>query len=655
MQTQWRFDQKWIIGLLAAVLLSGLASPAQTQDEKEVILALSMTLQGNGLNWPSTTGAVSEMLHSAAVEAREIQDREGRPVRIDITSVAGASSGSATAVLLDAILRNPTVVKQTGTAGKSEITINEAERAAEMMRFISLSLDLSTSETLKLIGGAAYEKSKAAVKNVAANLARKSSFFKMLNKVEKPVWSPVLNGRDAVADFGRYIHFARTADFRVIKQKLSQFPILQNMVNMALADRDLAPLVEKLNYIYDVPEVNAALLQDRAEKEVWFINSTVRVLREAWLSKYTERRRKILKGIINQSLLATSKKSSRDLERDAVDMTPATINPANVDNPFAATFSEQLNAGFMTLSMVQEFASDKIFEDTIRETGKIDYESLRPYVFMDRATAEEIVASSTYREALKDPSLRLERFVIVAIENAYSAMNPSIVEPGLLTELTGRLTDRKFGVTAVYDPRLDGSHTYQLLPVSDQSLNGRRLFVVGGFPMASIIAQLQALLHLAHIASLEQAGHIVYGRAHIFAKQVQWLKDGMFATHLLRQTLNTGDEARGLAQVADWFEWMRIFYDRDVPRMNTGRNAVIETWTNWDLSPLPGAVLRISDIQVAKAINAVREAWRLVESKLLPASAVELTAHDRRPKSGTPPEGWAPRPPGRCEELFLSR
>lgn len=650
MKSIWNF--KWIMGALAALIISSVHILAEAQSERPAVLALSMTLQGNGLNWPSTTGAVSEMLYSAALEAREIRAKDGRPVRIDVTSIAGSSSGAVTAILIDAIMRNPTVVSQTGAAGKREITIEEAERAAAMMRFISLSLDLSTKEAAGLISGAAYQQAKALAQRVAAVLAKASSLFKMFAKIENPVWVPLLARQDAISDFGRYIYFARTADFQMINQRISNFRGLENMVRMAAQDHDLAPLVANLNFIYDIPQIETEILRDHATDDNWFLRSAVGMLRVGWLTKYTNYRRRILKAIINDSALHVSQKSAREILQDAKDMTPASVNPANIDNPFSKIYGEQLNTGFMTLSMFQEFASEDVFANTILKTGKIDYESLRPYVFMDRATAEELTSSSAYRESLKDPSLRLERYVIVAVENAYSAMNPSIIEPGLLSELKGKLTDRKFGISAIYDPRLDKSKSYKLIPAEDERLKDRRLFAVGGFPTAPIIAQLQALLHLTRISALEKAGHVVYGRAHIYATHVKWLTDSMFATQLLRKRLNTGDDARGLAQIADWFKWMRIFYDREVPLMSTGRNAVIETWTNWELSPIPGAVTGISDILVAKAINDVREAWRHVASHFLPDSSLAVVAHDRSPRKGSPPKGWSPRPPIRCEDIF---
>lgn len=624
------------IGLAGHAVSTPASGHASTQPP--VVIAFSATAEGNGYNWPSSLGWLSEQLLIAREEALQYR-ANGREALIDITSVGGGSSGSAVTMLLDAALNNPTIVAQ--PSDRRLLTTDEVERLAETVRFVSLSLDLTKAEEAATALQAAKKQFEARIQWLVSHIPFLRAWF----KIEKPVWFPSIDSRNVVSQFGKSIHFVREVDFQaVINQPIDRVPGYEALRSRAKLDRahgnEADAVFGSIQKIFDLPKVQLQNVKSPTP------------MQQKWLTELTQLRRAALRQIVTAELQKSTRLVQDAWKRFGGNMTPKIGSESVQDNPFARTLAGPVQSGLVTFSLMAHFNSTAELHHVLREEGKIDYRQLRLYAFMDEATARAILQSNLYREATHDPQNKLNRFVIAVVDQRFAAMNLSIREPGLMEELYGDADSDQFRIRALYDPQTDLKREFHLKNTAAPEFRGKPLFAVGGFAAELITAQLQSVVHDERVRELRREGFEVVPRYHTFAKQHEWYQNVTFATHQLAGILNDDGKEGAIDNVRDYFDWMSEFYQRWLSRLTVDRASVVQTWLDWDVRVLPGALAGVSDLLVVKAVNAARSAWYESQygASFHPAA---LGALDREPKSGLPEaERDKNRSETLCRDLF---
>jgi hypothetical protein len=112
--------------------------------------------QGNGFNWASTLGWLSETTRQSANKVRSFEKRHpGKKAYIDLQCFNGASSASFVAALFDQLLNNRHIINTPmKIAGRDVLTAAQASRLADALHFMALATDFSAKESKKFIGGA---------------------------------------------------------------------------------------------------------------------------------------------------------------------------------------------------------------------------------------------------------------------------------------------------------------------------------------------------------------------------------------------------------------------------------------------------------------------------------------------------------------------
>jgi hypothetical protein len=111
-----------------------------------------MVAKGNGINWASTLGWMSESLAIKAKESRSMELEQGAPVKIDLNCFAGASSGAAAAILYQGLLLNPNLKVSLYDEGLR--SPDDLDRLSKALRFLAVATDFSTSERTFIVSKA---------------------------------------------------------------------------------------------------------------------------------------------------------------------------------------------------------------------------------------------------------------------------------------------------------------------------------------------------------------------------------------------------------------------------------------------------------------------------------------------------------------------
>ncbi len=560
--------------LLTAILFS---LPTSATQREPTIISFSASAQGNGYNWASTLGWLSEQLMMTAEEARALEARDGRKVLIDITSIGGGSSASAATLVLDAALNNPTLVSRNEPQQDAE----HIERLAHMVRFIALASDYD----LPIVASTAVRRAVQKVKT------------RYLHHPDS-LWISQLSSTVVVSDYGRMIHIARTLDWSMINGDIQEQPgynsalppSASSAVKKALAD------VHKL---YDLTGEPAQQSDARLATQTHYA-----------LKQFANWRKHAIKQIIDRELRKQVGTWDDIFRRWGEGMTPP--EPMNLEraSPFQKTLGEEIHPGFFTITMAAPFSSITEMQTAVKNR-QIDYSDARAYIIMNAESAATILGSEFYRHEVAKPESYLRRYVIAVVDQRWPALNISIREPGLVEELSGSINSPAFRIRALYDPTSGQAQNYNLRTTNTDDV----LFVFGGFPYPEMTALVQTIFHCEHSKTLRNENIKVLSRFHIFGKPYQINENKTFATLQITTTFNTRGEVGAKENLSDWYAWITEFFQMWQPQLQENSGELIDTRMNWDLGTIPGAMAGLAETLVAKGTIAARTAPRNFKSQ----------------------------------------
>ena len=125
----------YIISLFLAFGLNSLAFSST--------LRHCMVAKGNGISWASTLGWMSESLAIKAKEARAMETEYGEDIKVSLNCFAGASSGSAAAMLYQGLLSNQNLTSDISQDLRSP---DELTRLSKALRLLAIATDFSVKE-----------------------------------------------------------------------------------------------------------------------------------------------------------------------------------------------------------------------------------------------------------------------------------------------------------------------------------------------------------------------------------------------------------------------------------------------------------------------------------------------------------------------------
>ena len=208
--------------LVPALGLSGCkvkSQPVSTELEArgsyDVILAQCLSPQGNGGNWASILGWVSEEINLRVSEARSLTS-EGKKVGIYLGCMTGGSSGSVSTATLSALLSNGRLFP--GKNAQSLFTADEGERLVRAIRYVGLASDLNFGELAKFFGQAFRT---AAMAYIESNRFIRS--FESWRGQEAPRWwaGAAVSPGAILIDFSTSLQLATTMTNELLDEPIS--------------------------------------------------------------------------------------------------------------------------------------------------------------------------------------------------------------------------------------------------------------------------------------------------------------------------------------------------------------------------------------------------------------------------------------------------
>jgi hypothetical protein len=212
-----------VVMILAPVLfLSGCKIPSRQESTElqvsrsyDVILAHCFSPQGNGGNWASLLGWVSEEINLRVSEARRLAS-QGKSVGIYVGCMTGGSSGSVSSATLSTLLANGNLFQ--GKNSQSILTADEAELLVRAVRYVALSSDLNFGELVKFFGQAFKTAVLASIDS--SKLVR--SFGSQHGQGSPQWWSGAAVDGDAIlVDFSTSLHLAATMTKELLEEPIT--------------------------------------------------------------------------------------------------------------------------------------------------------------------------------------------------------------------------------------------------------------------------------------------------------------------------------------------------------------------------------------------------------------------------------------------------
>lgn len=364
-------------------------SPLLANESEVVIVNLSNTSQGNGFNWPSTIGWLSEVFLLRAEEGQALEEKAQSPkikVLYDL-QMAGSSSASASTILLASLTSN----KNLGLSNRSDglYTVDDLFTLGYSLRFLAMSLDFDSKERRPFIK--------------IGNEHKKSNSW----------WAGKYEHELILETFGSRIYLANQMRKRDLYKTVPK-----NIISAK--QRSIKPII-------DIPYferwVNIPKLKNKPKV----------------YDKY-------------KNLVDKKNNLVNDIKNDYLE----DINKKEIFSYLAQT---ELPAGFMTTTYaLWDYGYSNHLPFNIQNPPA--FSNLRPVIFCNQKTAQLIISSPHYQEAVKYSDHFVNDFVIAVVDNLYDALIPSLYEPGLQEFLYGNCKN-KFNIIKFYDPKLDKQHNYK--------------------------------------------------------------------------------------------------------------------------------------------------------------------------------------------------
>jgi len=417
-------------------------SPAVDQASSSTASTWCVALSGNGGNWASTLGFISEALL--------LYVEEQSPRKINLRCAVGGSSGAATTVLLRSLLANPSF----GVSSDGVATPAQAVSIARALSLLAQTTDLSSWEKAQTVAAVAKTK-----------LSRWGEEAWDKNTVAIDVASILLQ-------FGRTIALAR--HMHSAWSELTVADMIQDQC--ALTDwgkkwckRETLVEVAKdfgLQYAADLPE------QGRRRRNVE--NSATQEQKDETKSQLAFIMKDISSHMLNFTYKELKAKGFSSGQANGLKVRSGSGNM--VDDVLAETPED----GFMTVTFVHGR------DDPEESVEGVAYADTRVLALMSRGTAESILQSQLYRRRIsacqqKDAAgcQHADRFILAAVETMRPMIALPTMEPGIVKPLVATLSS--MGITNVFDPTivsLQGS--WSLLRLT-QFMVDPNYVILGGF------------------------------------------------------------------------------------------------------------------------------------------------------------------------------
>jgi hypothetical protein len=368
-----KFSKLKHVACLSLILSSVLGcSPNREQDSSQgsdaaaasgrqfdVLLAHCFAPQGNGGNWASTLGWMSEEIHLRIVEAEALQ-KSGKSVGIHLGCMVGGSSGSVAAATLSAVLENKNLLP--GRTAQSPLSIAEATKAMRALRFVAQAADLNPAELAVFY----------------IQVLRRQGQKKVLDTVNKVVpssstewWTgSTVDPKKMLVDFAGSVRLAATLTPEVLDKRIGA--ALKGNQLESYNKRGIKLATELPNF----PALNQVPEKQSAEGKI--------------LAAGFEEQSKFLKTS-GDNFLRSQFGIGEYLSRYGAD-----LSANGGSSKLKQTLDAQFSDGICTISMVLIARSEQ-------DTSTIpDYKELSPTVFCNEATVVKIVSSALYQNHVKE-------------------------------------------------------------------------------------------------------------------------------------------------------------------------------------------------------------------------------------------------------------
>jgi len=399
-------------------------SPAVDQASSSTASTWCVALSGNGGNWASTLGFISEALL--------LYVEEQSPQKINLRCAVGGSSGAATTVLLRSLLANPSF----GVSSDGVATRAQAVSIARALSLLAQTTDLNSWEKAQTVAAVAKTK-----------LSRWGEEAWDKNTVAIDVASILLQ-------FGRTIALAR--HMHSAWSELTVADMIQDQCGLTDWGQNWCKRETLVEVAKDFGLQYAADLPKRLN------NSAVQEKRRIFAGAETKSQLAfIMKDISSHMLNFTYKKlKAKGFSSGQANGLKVRSGSGNmVDDVLAETPED----GFMTVTFVHRR------DDPEESVEGVAYADTRVLALMSRGTAESILQSQLYRRRIsacqqKDAAgcQHADRFILAAVETMRPMIALPTMEPGIVKPLVASLSS--MGITNVFDPTivsLQGSWSLQ--------------------------------------------------------------------------------------------------------------------------------------------------------------------------------------------------
>jgi hypothetical protein len=574
-----------IMVVLAASALSSckVNAPATTTEATsttnyDVILAHCFSPQGNGGNWASLLGWVSEEINLRVSEAK-VLEAQGKKVGIYLGCMTGGSSGSVSTATLSALLSNNQLFP--GKNAQSLFSAEEAEILVRAVRYVALSSDLNFGELAKFFGQAFRT---AAMAYIDANkYVRK---FEDWRGDSSPRWwtGAAVDAGPILIDFSTSLHLAATMTNDLLNEPIEEV--------LSGAELDLYRR-ENLRRITDFPKFKTIESMPREDSDQGKIMA----------SAFAKQAKAI--GVRADKFVAKQFQLGDYFSRHRVN-----LGPGEGDYLLKKTIEMPLSDGFCSIIM------GRLSEDAASLKVTPHYKTLSPIAFCNEKTIQKIINSPLYRSQIEQSHPFASRFIYAVVPNIRGAIKPSIREPNMMRPLISPFGSGDLEVSKFYSPQWDlkknGSITFELMDARSLTLEGKSvtpyLGVAGGFPDRRVTAWPASYFFvevlnqsLKSMAPEVKTSFGMYGREN--------LKNSEAFHKVVVRSVFSETSAEGAESAKDWSEfidsWCTTMGDSLVKNFNTK----IENITvDWEVSKLPAAQTPggLSKLLVTKSINATR-------------------------------------------------
>lgn len=571
--------------LLVAILLgcsprvakdgpSGADTAGVSGRQFDVILAHCFAPQGNGGNWASTLGWMSEEIHLRILEAEALQ-KSGKSVAIHLGCMVGGSSGSVAAATLSAVLENKNLLP--GRSAQSPLSIAEASTAMRAIRFVAQAADLNPLELAVFYTQVARRESGKRIVGGINNILPSS----------KTDWwtGSSVDPKKMLVDFAGSIRLAATLTPEVLNKG----------IGAALKGNQLESYKKRgVKVANDLP--NFAALDQVPEKQ----SGEGKILAEGF-----EEQSKFL-GTFGDKFLRSQFGLGEYLSRYGAD-----LSAKGGASKLKQTLDAQLGDGICTITMAL-IARNK------GETEKIpDYKELSPVVFCNEATVLKIVGSPLYQSHVKANHMYASRFVLAAVPTLRGGIVPSIREPNMMVPLKSPLGSGDLEVKRFYSPRWDkevnnGKLTFDLMDANKVRVGSEDVVpfvgVAGGFPDRRIAAWIGSyyLIDNIQVRLSKLAGEVkvTFG---LFGRDNK-RNAPAFHKSAVRDVFSKNPNIAA-SNLQDWLGFADSWCDTMGSALQSKYKATIGNVTlNWEVSKVPAAQKPggASNQLVVKSINATR-------------------------------------------------